>query len=185
MRDAEIVALFLARDEQAIKETENKYGAFCRSLAFNILRRPQDAEETANDALLAAWESIPPKTPTNLKTFMGRIVRDKALSRYRALTAQKRGAGSSELLTELEDCIPSGSGVEEAVLANELTGFIEEWLKSLPREDAALFVRRYWYGESTGELAKMLGVHPARLSQRLFALRKKLRVFLDTKGVTV
>lgn len=185
MRDAEIIASFLARDEQAIRETESKYGAFCRALARNILKRPEDAEEIANDALLAAWQSIPPKTPNNLKTFLGRIVRDKALSRYRALKAQKRGAGSLELLTELEDCIPSPAGVEELAEANELTGFINEWLDQLPKEEAALFVKRYWFGESAEELAKKLGCSHLKLSQRLFALRKKLKVFLERKGVLI
>ena len=184
MRDAEIVASFLARDEQAIRETESKYGAFIRALAKNILCKPEEAEEIANDALLAAWESIPPKNPQNLKTFLGRIVRDKALTRYRALNAQKR-AGSLEMLTELEDCIPSPAGVEEAAEANELTSYINTWLDGLPREDAALFVKRYWYGESVWELAGKLGVPPAKLSQRLFALRKKLKVFLERKGITV
>lgn len=185
MRDAEIVASFLARDEQAIKQTEMKYGAFCRSLAFNFLRRAEDAEEIANDVLLAAWESIPPKTPSNLKTFLGRIVRDKALSRYRELKAQKRGSGYMELLSELDDCIPSASDVEDAVEANELTRFINEWLRSLPHEDSALFVKRYWSGESVSELADRLGVPPKRLSQRLYELRKKLKVFLEKKGVVL
>lgn len=185
MIDAEIVASFLARDELAIKSTEIKYGAYCKTLAKNILRSPEDAEEIINDTLLAVWESIPPKTPKNLKTFIGRIVRDKALSRYRALKAQKRGSGSIELLAELEDCIPSPSGVEETAEVNELTDFINEWLDSLSREDSALFVKRYWYGESVGELAQMLGVSPTRLSQRLYDLRKKLKVFLSKKGVTV
>jgi RNA polymerase sigma-70 factor (ECF subfamily) len=184
MRDAEIIASFLARDEQAIKEVESKYGAFIRNLAKNILKKPEDAEEIANDALLAAWESIPPKTPKNLKTFLGRLVRDKALSRYRALNSQKRGAGS-ELLDELEDCIPAPEAVEETVEANELSAFINEWLEALPKEDSALFVRRYWYGETVGELSEKLGVSPKRLSQRLYELRKKLKVFLERKGITI
>lgn len=184
MRDAEIVASFLARDEQAIKETESKYGAFIRTMALSFLNKPEDAEEIANDALLAAWESIPPKTPKNLKTYLGRLVRDKALSRLRALNAQKRGAGS-ELLCELGDCLPAPGGVEETVGANELTAFINEWLDGLNKEDAALFVKRYWYGETVGELSKKLGVSPKRLSDRLYELRKKLRVFLERKGITV
>ena len=183
MRDAEIVAKFLARDEQAIKETEIQYGAFCRTLANNILRRPEDAEEIVNDTLLAAWESIPPKTPENLKTFLGRVVRDKALSRYRALNAQKRGSGALDFFAELDDCIPARSGVEEAVEANELAGFINEWLDCLSVEDAALFARRYWYGESVSELAEKLGVSPKRASQRLYELRNRLKVFLKKKGV--
>ena len=184
MRDAEIVASFLARDEQAIEEAESKYGAFIRTLAKNILDKPEDAEETANDALLAAWESIPPKTPKDLKTYLGRLVRDKAISRLRALNAQKRGAGS-ELLYELGDCVPAPGGVEETVEANELAVFINEWLDGINKEDAALFVKRYWYGESVGELAEELGVSPKRLSDRLYELRKKLRVFLERKGITV
>lgn len=185
MQDAEIIASFLARDEQAIKEIEKKYGAYCRSLAKNILNRPEDAEEIVNDVLLAAWESIPPKTPKNLKTYLGRIVRDKALTRYRALRAAKRGAGSFELLTELDDCLPSKTSVEEAVEAGELTSLIEEWLGVVPKDDAALFVKRYWYGEPVNSLAEEYGVSPNRLSQRLFALRKKLRSFLESKGVTI
>lgn len=185
MRDAEIVASFLARDEQAIRETESKYGAFCRALAGNVSLRPEDAEEVVNDALLAAWESIPPKRPENLKTFMGRLVRDKAVSRCRELHAQKRGGGSSELLTELEDCMPSPYGVEEALEAKELSEMISLWLDRLPREDAALFVRRYWYGERVRELAEKLGVSPEKLSKRLYALRRRLRVFLERNGVKV
>ncbi len=185
MRDAEIVASFLARDEQAIKETEMKYGAYCRTLARNFLRTPEDAEEIVNDTLLAAWESIPPKNPKNLKTFLGRLVRDKALSRYRALNAAKRGSGSWDLLAELDDCIPSPTRVEETVIANELAAFISDWLDRLPEEDAALFTRRYWYGESVSELAEKLGVSPIRVSQRLYDLRKKLKVFLNKKGVVI
>lgn len=185
MRDAEIVMSFLARDEQAIKETQSKYGAFLTALAKNILKKPEDAEEIALDALLAAWESIPPKEPKNLKTFLGRIVRDKALSRYRALNAQKRGAGSLELLTELSDCVPAPQGVEETAEANELTALIEEWLRSLPEEESALFVRRYWYGESVGELSEKLGVSPKKLSQRLYVLRKKLRAFLERREISI
>lgn len=185
MKDAEIVASFLARDEQAIKITEMKYGAYCKTLAGNILRSPEDAEEIVNDALLAVWKSIPPKTPDNLKTFLGRIVRDKALSRYRALNAQKRGSGAAELFAELEDCIPSSSGVEEIVEANELTAFINEWLDGLSRGDSALFVKRYWYGESVGGLAEKSGSSPKSVSQKLYELRKKLKVFLTEKGVTL
>ena len=81
--------------------------------------------------------------------------------------------------------MPAPGGVEETVGANELTAFINEWLDGLNKEDAALFVKRYWYGETVGELSKKLGVSPKRLSDRLYELRKKLRVFLERKGITV
>ena len=185
MHDAEIVASFLARNEQAIKEVETKYGSMLKALANGILKKPEDVEEIVNDTLLAAWQSIPPNTPKNLKTYLGRIVRGKAISRYRTLTAQKRSAGVPEILTELEDCIPAPADVESTAEANEVSAFINEWLDGLSKEDAALFVRRYWYGESVKELADKLGVSPMKLTQRLYSLRRKLRAFLERRGVSI
>ncbi|MBO6061134.1 MAG: sigma-70 family RNA polymerase sigma factor [Clostridia bacterium] len=185
MRDAEIIGSFLARDEQAIKETEAKYGAFLRTLAKSILRRPEDAEEVVNDALLAVWQSIPPNEPGSLKAYLGRLTRNGAISRYRKENALRRGSGAPALLGELAECIPSPINVEESCEAEELTGFINEWLDGLPEYDRALFIRRYWYGETVGELAVRSGELPTKLSKKLYGLRKKLKVFLERKGVSV
>ena len=44
MEDAAIVALYWARDEQALAETAAKFGAYCRKIADNILHSAHDAE---------------------------------------------------------------------------------------------------------------------------------------------
>lgn len=185
MRDAEIVESFIARSEQAIKETETKYGAFLNRLAMNILRRREDAEEVVNDTLLAAWNSIPPKNPENLKTYLGRIVRNKAVSRYRMTAAEKRGLGAGEWFAELDECLPSAQSAEDGLLTNELTAHITDWLRSLTDEERALFVRRYYYAESVSSLAKELSVPSKQLSRRLNRLREGLKKYLEGKGVYV
>ena len=45
MTDADIVTLYWARDEQAIAQTAQKFGAYCRKIAMNLLGSQEDAED--------------------------------------------------------------------------------------------------------------------------------------------
>lgn len=49
MDDTSIIELYWNRDEQAICETDKKYGKLCYRLADNILKRKEDTEECVND----------------------------------------------------------------------------------------------------------------------------------------
>ena len=66
MDDAKIVELYWSRSEQAIEETESKYGKYCRTISFNILADTADAEECVNDTYLKAWNSMPSNRPSRL-----------------------------------------------------------------------------------------------------------------------
>lgn len=89
MEDNAIIELYFARSEQAIRETEEKYGAYLSTIADNILHRREDAEEAVNDTYLAAWNTIPPTRPRVLRHFLSRIVRNQAFTRYSYLTAAR------------------------------------------------------------------------------------------------
>lgn len=54
MNDEEIIALYFARDEEALTQTDKKYGAYCYTLANRILSSPPDAEETVSDTYFKA-----------------------------------------------------------------------------------------------------------------------------------
>lgn len=185
MDDTQIVDLYFARDEQAIAETEQKYGRFCWRIAMNVLDVWEDAEECVSDTWLSAWKQIPPTIPQSLKAFLGRIVRNLSISRFRAMRAKKRYNGMEVLLSELGDCVPSDQNVEQTVEAKELSGYISDWLDSLPAEDCALFVRRYWFGDPVQELAEKCGITAAQMAQRMLRLRKGLRTALEEKGVAL
>ena len=179
MEDEEIIRLYYARDEGAVRQTEQKYGPFCRRLAGNILAAREDAEECVNDTWLAAWRAIPPARPRSLRAFLGRIVRNLAISRRRADQAQKRGGGLEELLSELEDCLPAPDTVERAAERAELGRAVSGWLRTLAAEDERLFIRRYWYGDGVKDLAAELGRTPNQISQRLLKLRRALKTVLE------
>ena len=90
MEDYEIIALYRQRSETAIAETEQKYGAAIRAIAQNLLGNAADAEECLNDTLSTAWDSIPPACPENLKYWLFRVARNKAMAAWRHGHFQKR-----------------------------------------------------------------------------------------------
>lgn len=183
MDDREIITLYQSRDETAITETDRKYGPFCRRVAENILTVREDAEECVSDTYHAAWNAIPPQEPRSLRAFLGRIVRNLSLDRWRAGRARKRYNGVEVLLSELEDCVPDGETAEEALDRRALGETISRWLDGLPEEERRLFLRRYWYGDAVKTLAEEAGCTENQMAQRMLRLRKQLRRVLEAEGV--
>lgn len=185
MDDIKIIELFFCRDETAIRETADKYGDFIRYIAFNITGLKEDAEECENDTYLKLWNSIPPEFPEFFKAYIGKIVRNTALSLYRKNKAAKRNCGVYVLLSELEECIPDPVSVEDEVEANYLSGIISDWLYTLSEAHRTVFIKRYWYGDGVKSIAEQLNFSPSEISSLLFTLRKKLKRELTEKGVNV
>ena len=118
MDDSQIVALYWQRDEQAIVETDAKYGSYCMKISQNILSDRADSEENVNAAYLHAWEAMPPQRPAILSAFLGRITRNLALNRCKAANAQKRqGSAFALSLDELDDCAVAHPDPESATAA--------------------------------------------------------------------
>ena len=185
MEDNQIIDLYFRRDESALTETANKYGTFCLRIAMNVVNVREDAEECVNDTYHTAWNQIPPTRPDSFKAFLGRIVRNFAISKYRAFHAKKRFNGLEVMLSELGDCIPATESVEQEMEAKELTEYINSWLADLKQEDRVLFVRRYWYGDEVKDLARKCGVSGTQMTQRMLRLRRKLKEYLTEKGVVL
>lgn len=186
MKDTEILDLYFARDEQAIAETQSKFGSYCFSIAFHVLHDQEDADECVNDTWMRAWNSIPPNRPDRLNIFLGTITRNLSFDRWKRKKAQKRGNGEMDLeLEELAECIPSGSNTEEQVEAKELQRLINEFLKTLSERDCNVFLRRYWYAEEYAEIAKRYGLNLNSVKTSLFRTRGKLKAFLEGQGITV
>ena len=183
LSDADIVALFFARSPDALTAVQTKFAPYLHTVAFNILASREDAEECVNDTWQAAWERIPPQQPRVLSAFLGRITRNLAISRFRRNTAKRRDAGLGVLLSELEDCVPAGETTEEAFDRKLLGEHISRWLESLPADDRALFLRRYWYGEQLQDLAEETGISYSKLTQRMYRLRLSLKAALEAEGV--
>ena len=186
MEDNQIIALFWARDEKALTETEQKYGSYCRTIAYNILQSREDSEECVNDTWLRAWNAMPPQRPNILQAFLGKITRNLSLDRYKLGRAAKRGGGQTDVaLEELEQCIPAGGNVEEAVALNELSRLLDDFLRTLPERECCIFLRRYWFVDSTADIARRYKMPEGSVKSGLYRTRQKLRDYLEKAGVNV
>lgn len=186
MDDNEIIGLFLARDEGAIEAASREYGAYCAAIANAILGDQGAAEECVNDTWLKCWQSIPPQKPRSLKGFAGRIVRNLAISARRAQATQKRGGGQVQLaLDELSEVVSGGDTPEGALDKQAFRAALDGFLAGLPDRNRALFLRRYWYLDSTEQLAKRFHMSRTQVTTTLHRLRQRLRAHLEQEGFEV
>ena len=186
MTDEGIVNLYWDRNEAAITETDLKYGRYCFSISYNILSNKEDSDECVNDTYNAAWNSMPPQRPVILSAFLGKIVRNISLNRYKEITAQKRGGNQMELiLDELGEIASDMPGPDDRVIQTQLVKVINEFLAGLPAEKRIMFVRRYWYADDIGAIAKRMGMSANNVSVEIRRIRLKLRGYLIERGFDV
>ena len=183
MEDSKIIELFFDRSEEAITELSEKYGKVCKSVAENILNNQRDSEECVNDAFLAVWNTIPPQKPEHLLSYVCRIVRNLAIKKYHANTAQKRNSIYDVALDEIKECFPSLVSVEDEIESGEFSKVIDRFLESMDKQNKILFVRRYYYSDSIEELAELFRTSKHNISVRLSRMRKKLKKYLIKEGV--
>lgn len=183
MEDKKILELFWERSENAVSAVSEKYNGYCMKIAYNILGSQQDAEECVNDALMKAWEIIPPNRPEMLSAFLGKLTRNSAINLRRKQIAYKRGGGQTEaVLEELEEAVPQSSDVEREHEQRELIGEINAFLRGLPKQKRNIFICRCWYCDSVSDIAAQFGLTENNVSVILNRVRKKLKQYLEKKG---
>lgn len=181
MEDKDIIALYWARSEEAIRATAEKYGGYCRAVIRRVLGDGRDGEECLNDTWLGAWNAMPPQRPGCLAVFLGRIARNTALDRYSYNTAQRRCGGFEAVLEELAECVggdPAGEDFDLRRLGEAIAAYLDTVSPAARR----VFLRRYWYCESVAEIAAATGFTQGKVRSLLHRARKGLREYLIQEG---
>ncbi len=184
MTDRQILELYWKRDESAIDRTREKFGAYLRSIAWNILRSWEDTEECENDTYLSAWEHIPPAEPDPLRPYLGKTARNHALTRCEYYAADKRNREMTVAMEELSALSLPDDAYEQLAL-QELGEAIDRFLRTVSRTARVIFLRRYWYLESIEEVAARLECSQAKVKSSLFRTRTALREYLRKEGYAV
>ena len=183
MEDEKIITLYWERDENAICETDLKYGKYCYTIAYNILHSREDSDECVNDTYDSAWNAIPPEKPTKLKCFLARITRNIAIDRYRYDRAQKRGAEAESVINEYWECIPNEDAPieDELVMKQAINGF----LATLDTRTRVIFMRRYWYSMSVKDISDIMHLSESHINVILHRTRNKFKDYLTKEGIFV
>ena len=186
MTDKEIVALYHARDEDAILQTKAKYGRFLWKIAYNILNNDQDSEESVSDTYLAAWNSMPPHRPGVLSAYLAKITRRISIDRFRYRNRDKRRESEYSLsLSELGDCVSGGNTTEEIINVKLLADAIGIFLRLQSEEARNAFIGRYYYLDSVKEVAAYCGISESKCKTLLFRTRLGLKEYLRKEGFDV
>ena len=186
MDDQQIVALYWQRSDEAIVQSDAKYGPYCHTVASRILENDQDAEECVNDTWLRAWNAMPPQRPGILSAFFGKLTRNLSLDRWRYNRAAKRGGPQVETaLEELGECLPAPGRPEDRLEERETAALISRFLREQPQLDRVLFLRRYWYLDSVAALAERFSMNENTVKSRLHRTRLRLKEVLLREVVAV
>lgn len=186
MNDEKIIGLFFARAENAIKETDRKYGTACRRVTYNILGSREDSEECVSDTYMKLWDTIPPKHPEKLGAYVLRIARNLALNLFKSNERLRRGGGYNAVdFEEISGCLPSPESVEGAVDRAAVLKAVESFLSSLPKDKRIMFVRRYFYCCTFKEIAAEMNMSEGSVKMSLHRTREKLREYLGKEGIGI
>lgn len=181
MDDKKILALLWQRAESALAALSARFGQLLHRISMNILNNEADAEESVNDTYLALWNAIPPERPDPLTGYVCRVGRNTALKRLRADTAQKRNSRYDLSLEELSGCL-AGQSLEDEIDARLLGRAIDRFLDTVSQESRVMFLRRYWFGDSTADIASLFAMKENAVSVRLHRTRSQLRTYLMKEG---
>lgn len=184
MEDLQIIELYFERDENAIRETDKKYGRLCFRLAVNILQSDEDSGECVNDTYLAVWNKIPPTRPNNFMAFLSKITRNLSLKRLDYNKAAKRTPDMFLSFNELEDVFPDNN-ITPNVENEELGNLISQFLRHEKADARNVFIRKYWFFDSVSDIAARYGFSESKVKSMLFHTRNRLREFLKKEGIKV
>jgi len=183
MDDKLIISLYHKRDEDALRETRKKYHGYLSTIAYRILLSHEDSEECVNDTYLGAWNAMPPARPRFLSAFLAKITRRLSIDQLRARTADKRGGDNYEVaLEEMGEVVSGRDDPAETAELHALTESIERFLEGRSKKEADLFISRYFFFLSPGEIAKKYALTESNIKTTLFRLRQDLKEHLIKEG---
>ncbi len=184
MEDGQIIQLYWDREEQAIRETERKYGIRLGAMACRIVNSREDAQECVSDTYLTAWNTIPPQWPEYFFAYLAKICRNLCFGRLDWLGAAKRKGEVVSLTREMELCVPDRR-LEDRMEGQELGEALNRFLGTLSRENRMIFLRRYWYADTVAEIAQRYGITQSKVKTSLHRTRNKLSAFLEKEGIAL
>ena len=183
MKDQDIVNLYWDRNEDAIHQTQMKYGAYLAKVSYNILADFEDSKECVNDTYLAAWNSMPTNRPNNLTTYLGKITRQITIDLYRRKNRTKRYASEYAIsLDELGDSFSDGTTPEQELDAKLLIEAINRFLRALPDDARNTFIGRYYFFDSIKDVASYCGMTESKVKTTLYRTRQNLKAYLVKEG---
>ncbi len=85
-------------------------------------------------------------------------------------------------LDELSECV-GGESAEDVAIRKEILASLNRFLGTLKETERSVFLCRYWYLDSTEEIAEKSGFSVSKVKSMLFRIRKRLYAQLQEEGL--
>lgn len=166
MGESEIIELIRARDERGAEELLRHFGALIRYVIAPILPDERDREDCLSEVLMRIWDGIGGYDPArgSWRAYISAAARNTALNRAR----------TDRTAEDLPDGVSAQPGPEETVTAREEIDELRRAIDALPPGDRALIYRKYYYRQSTAQMASELGLTARAVEGRLYRIKKRL-----------
>lgn len=178
VQEQEMIAQLLQKDERGMEALLLHYGPLMRYIIAPILPDPQDREECLSEVSMRVWSRVAQFDPArgSWTAWLTAITRNTARN-YQRSAQNRRDTQAIPEGTPAPDASP-----EEAILQAERSAAVHNALGRLSPGDRALFYRKYYYLQSTAQIAAELGMTVRAVEGRLYRLKKQLRRMLGGEG---
>lgn len=180
MLEQEIIELIRQKNSRGADELLTHYGPLMRYIISPILPDAHDREECLSEAAMRIWEKIHlyDQDRGSWTAWITAVTRSTALN-------QRRKKQDPKDAVEITPDIPSTDPTpEEHILRQEQQQELKRALSVLSQKDRLLFFRKYYYLQSTAQIALELGMTERAVEGRLYRVKKRLRKLLggDSHG---
>lgn len=170
MQENTVERLLLEKNEQGMDALLLHYGPLMRYIIAPILQNPQDRKDCLSEVSMRVWEKIG-QFDGEKGSFHAWLT---AITRNTALNHARKASGSSA--EELSESTPSPElSPEETLLKKERQEALKTALSRLSYKDRLLFYRKYYYRQSTAQIAAELGMTERAVEGKLYRVKKQLR----------
>ena len=172
MSGTELINDIRNRSEGSLERLKLHYGPLIRYVITPILHDERDREEVFSDILVRVWDRIDHYDPRSgsWTNWLSTIARNAAIDRAR----RNPPPGG-----ELTETIPApNSDPEQELLRKERQRELYAALSALEHSEKALFYRKYYYRQSTAQIAAEYGTTERAIEGRLYRIKRKLRKHL-------
>jgi RNA polymerase sigma-70 factor, ECF subfamily len=169
--EADLLAKARGGNLFAFEEIVKRYQRRVYATAYRIVRRPDLADDVAQDAFLRAYEALDRFDLSRpFGPWICRIAANLAINHVRSPEAREEGLpeGHGETPAKVEDPLTR-------VLEGEAQSVLEAALAQLPAEQRAVFALRVFDELSYREIAEALDIQIGTVMSRLSRARERLR----------
>ena len=182
MRDKKIVKLIANQDEEGLRALTEKYEKLLVYIATGILgNNKEDVEECVNDTYLKVWKHIKEFDfeKASFKTYLSVIVRNTSINRLRKISRLEATAQREELSDLAAEYADQKQNLEQNMEQKENMKALTTIIENLKKKDRELVLRRYYYFQSSKEIAFHMGMTVNAVDSKLSRLRRQMKQSYD------